>query len=276
MPSRTWIVTGASRGLGRAFAEAALAAGENVVVTARDRDRVCHFEERFPDRALAVAFDVDRRESASGLARAAVERFQTLDVLVNSAGYGLHGAIEEISEDEARRIMETNFFGVLWMTQAALPYMRRQGRGRIVQVSSIAGAVGFPLVGMYAAGKFAVEGMSECVALEAAPFGVKVTILQPGGFRTGFRVAAEKRRRPIAAYEEQWANQLDALSARHAGAEEGDPTLAARALLELVDDPDPPLRVLFGNSAFDAATSHGQRQIEEWQRYEQLARSVDG
>lgn len=273
---RTWIVTGASRGFGRAFAEAALGVQDRVVVTARDRSRVLDLEERFPEHALALALNVDDREAVFRLATQAAERFGSLDILVNNAGYGLHGAIEEVSEDQARRSMETNFFGVLWMTQAVLPYMRRQRRGHIIQMSSIAGTIGFPLVGMYAAGKFAVEGMSECVALETAPFGIKITILQPGGFRTGFRDVAEKRENPIADYAEEWAEHLDSLSDRYTGTEEGSPALAARALLELVDDPDPPLRVLLGNSAFDAATAASRRQLFEWRRYEETSRSVDG
>ena len=273
---RTWLITGASRGLGRAFAEAALLAGDAVVLTAREPQALADLALRHPDRALALALDVTDRAAARRVGEQAVEHFGRLDVLVNNAGYGLHGAIEEVSEAEARSQLETNFFGALWVTQAVLPQMRRQGSGHIVQVSSAAGATGFPLVGMYCASKFALEGMSECLALEVAPFGIRVTILEPSDFRTGFRDACRKRQSPLADYEREFAANLDALSTRHSGAEAGDPLRAATALLDLVQNPAPPLRLLLGNMAFDVVTGAHRRQLDEWGSFEGVARLADG
>jgi len=273
---RTWLVTGASRGLGRAFVEAALGAGDAVVATARDARTLADLVDRFPDRSLALDLDVTDRDAARSVAARATERFGRLDVAVNNAGYGLHGAVEEVTEAEARAQLETNFFGALWVTQAVLPHMRSQGSGHIVQVSSAAGAVGFALVGMYSASKFALEGMSECLAREVAPFGIKVTILEPSDFRTGFRDQAEKRRRPLPAYEEAFGANLDALSSRHSGSEAGDPARAASALLALVDEAEPPLRLLLGNTAFDVVTAAHRRQLDEWAAQEAVARAADG
>ncbi|HUZ19346.1 MAG TPA: SDR family NAD(P)-dependent oxidoreductase [Acidimicrobiales bacterium] len=273
---RTWLVTGASRGLGRAFVEAALGAGDAVAATARDARTLAGLVGRFPDRALALDLDVTDHDAAREVAARVAERFGRLDVVVNNAGYGLHGAVEGVTEAEARAQLEMNFFGALWVTQAVLPYMRRQGSGHVVQVCSAAGAVGFALVGMYSASKFALEGMSECLAREVAPFGVKVTILEPSDFRTGFRDRAAKRRRPLPAYEEAFGANLDALSARHSGSEAGDPARAARALLALVDEAEPPLRLLLGNMAFDVVTSAQRRRLEEWAAQEAVARAADG
>jgi NAD(P)-dependent dehydrogenase (short-subunit alcohol dehydrogenase family) len=157
-----------------------------------------------------------------------------------------------------------------------LPIMRAQGSGHIINVSSTAGGAGFALVGGYSASKFALEGITECLALEAAAFGVHATIVEPSDFRTGFRDACHKRANPIGAYEEAFAEDLDRLSSRHSGSEAGDPRRAAAAVLELVDDPDPPLRFLLGNRAFDRLTEHHRAQLEEWAGQEAMARSVDG
>ena len=272
---RTWLITGASRGLGRALRRPRCSAMPGRAHRAREPQALADLALRHPDRALALALDVTDRAAARRVGEQAIERFGRLDVLVNNAGYGLHGAIEEVSEAEARSQMETNFFGALWVTQAVLPQMRRQGAGHIVQVSSAAGGTGFPMVGMYCASKFALEGMSECLALEVAPFGIKVTILEPSDFRTGFRAACRKRQSPLADYERARAN-LDALSTRHSGAEAGDPLRAAKALLDLVANPEPPLRLLLGNMAFDVVTGAHRRQLEEWSSFEGVARLADG
>ena len=273
---RVWLITGAAGGLGRAFADAALDAGDAVVITSRDAGRLADAASRVPERTLAVELDVTDRAAAQRAVQQAVERFGRLDVLVNSAGYGLHAAVEETTEAEAREQMETNFFGALWVTQAALPVMRGQRAGHILQVSSAAGGTGFPMVGMYCASKFALEGMTECLRLEAAPFGIAVTILVPGDFRTGFRASCHKREAPIAAYGEQFAANLDSMGVHTAGSEAGDPQRAARAVLELVSSPDPPLRLLLGNMAFDVLTSHHRRELGDWTSRESVARAADG
>jgi NAD(P)-dependent dehydrogenase (short-subunit alcohol dehydrogenase family) len=162
------------------------------------------------------------------------------------------------------------------VTQAVLPVMRRQRSGHIVQVSSAAGGTGFPMVGMYCASKFALEGMAEALALEVAPFGIAVTILAPSDFRTGFRAACHRREQPIADYGDQFAANLEEMAAHHSGSEAGDPARAAKALLELVDNPDPPLRLLLGNMAFDVLTAHDRRQLDEWTALEGVSRAADG
>jgi NAD(P)-dependent dehydrogenase (short-subunit alcohol dehydrogenase family) len=162
------------------------------------------------------------------------------------------------------------------VTQAALPVMRRQRRGHIVQVSSAAGGTGFPMVGMYCASKFALEGMSECLALEVAPFGIAVTILVPSDFRTGFRAACHKRQAPLAEYGKQFAANLEAMGSHTSGSEPGDPERAAKALLDLVSSPNPPLRLVLGNMAFDVLTAHHRRELDEWTSREAVSRQADG
>jgi NAD(P)-dependent dehydrogenase (short-subunit alcohol dehydrogenase family) len=273
---RVWFVTGAAGGLGRAFSQAILDAGDAVVMTARDPRALADLSGLAPERAQALELDVTDRAGAQRVVERAVERFGRLDVVVNSAGYGLHAAVEETTEAEARDQMETNFFGALWVTQAVLPVMRRQRSGHIVQVSSAAGGTGFPMVGMYCASKFALEGMSECLALEVAPFGIAVTILVPSDFRTGFRAACHKRRAPIAEYGEHFAANLDAMGAHTSGSEAGDPERAATALLALVSSANPPLRLLLGNMAFDVLTAHHRRELDDWGRREAVSRNADG
>jgi NAD(P)-dependent dehydrogenase (short-subunit alcohol dehydrogenase family) len=273
MSERVWLITGAGRGLGQAFAAAALARGDAVVATARS---VTALDSLAGERLLALELDVTDRAAAHAIAECAVERFGRLDVAVNNAGYAIHAAVEELAEEEIRAQLETNFFGALWVMQAAMAVMRRQRAGHIVNVSSAAGVVGFPLVGAYSASKFALEGISECLALEAAPFGVHVTILEPSDFRTGFREACRRRAAPIADYEEAFAANLDALSARHAGEEAGDPRRAAAALLDLVDDPVPALRLALGNAAHDRLTAHHRLALREWEAAEAVARGADG
>jgi NAD(P)-dependent dehydrogenase (short-subunit alcohol dehydrogenase family) len=270
------MITGAARGLGLEFARAALQRGDCVVATARNTGPLEELAAGDPERALVATLDVTDRDAVSDTVTSALERFGRLDVVINNAGYGIHGAVEELGEDELRAQVETNFFGAVWIMQAVLPVMRAQGSGHIINVSSTAGGAGFALVGGYSASKFALEGITECLALEAAAFGVHVTIVEPSDFRTGFRDACHKRANPIAAYEEAFAADLDRLSTRHSGSEAGDPRRAAAALLELVDDPDPPLRFLLGNRAFDVLSGHHRRQLEEWAAQESRARSVDG
>ena len=273
---RVWLITGAARGLGLEFARAALRAGDAVVATARDTTALEPLAADAGERALVLPLDVTNRQAVFDVVERSLERFGRLDVAVNNAGYAIHAAVEELSEAEVRAQLETNFFGALWVMQAVLPVMRRQRHGHIVNVSSAAGGVGFAMVGAYSASKFALEGISECLALEAAPFGVSVTILQPSDFRTGFRDACRKRAAPLADYEEAFASDLDRLSTRHSGEEAGDPERAAQALLDLVQLPAPPLRYLLGNGAFDRLTEHHRRQLDEWAAFEPVARSVDG
>jgi len=274
--SRTWLITGASRGLGRAFAEAALEAGELVVATARDAASLVDLPALHPGRAWALELDVTDRARAFEVADEAAELLGRLDVVVNCAGYGLHAPVEETTERVAREQMETNFFGALWVTQAVMPHLRRAGRGHLVQVSSAAGGAAFPLVGLYCASKYALEGLTESVALEAAPFGVRVTIVQPSDFRTGFREACQRSIRDESPYAAAFPDVVASLAVTTSEHEAGDPRRAAEALRALVEMPDPPLRLLLGNAAFDIVTAAHCRQLDEWGRFEELTRSADG
>jgi NAD(P)-dependent dehydrogenase (short-subunit alcohol dehydrogenase family) len=273
---RVWLITGASRGLGRAFAQVALEEGDTVVLTARDPSALEDLCASHPGVTLGLELDVTDRDAAQRTVAAALEAFGRIDVLVNSAGYGLHAAIEETTESEAREQMETNFFGALWVTQAVMPVMRRQGSGRILQVSSAAGGTGFPMVGLYCASKFALEGMTEALALEAERFGIAVTIVAPSDFRTGFLASCREREEPIEEYSREFADNLDAMSVRHVGSEPGDPLLAARSVLDLVRNPNPPRKLLLGNRSYDVHLAHHRAQLAEWATQEALARSADG
>ena len=199
--SKTWFITGTSRGFGREWAEAALERGDSVAATARDAGSLDALVAAYGDRVLPIALDVTDREAAFAAVQQAHERFGRLDVVVNNAGYGQFGMVEELSEAEARDQIETNLFGALWVTQAALPYLRAQGSGHILQVSSIGGISAFPTVGIYHASKWALEGISQALAQEVAGFGIKVTLIEPGGFSTDWGGSSAGHATPIAAYD---------------------------------------------------------------------------
>jgi NAD(P)-dependent dehydrogenase (short-subunit alcohol dehydrogenase family) len=209
--------------------------------------------------------------------RCARDNFGRLDIVVNNAGYGVSGAIEELTEEQARRQIEVNLFGALWVTQAALPILREQGSGWIVQVSSIGGLAAFPLTGIYHASKWALEGFSETLRQEVAPFGIKVLMIEPSGFRTDWAGSSMDRAKPIDAYQ-----QLDVVAERRAaqqeennGSQAGNPELAAQALLETLDRDDPPFRLLLGNIAYDVAINRYEARLREFRAGEQVARAAD-
>ncbi|WP_435581435.1 SDR family NAD(P)-dependent oxidoreductase [Amycolatopsis thermoflava] len=264
-PSRVWFITGASRGLGRAFTEAALDRGDRVVAASRT------ITAEATDRLLPVQLDVTRREDVFQVVEQAVDHFGRLDVVVNNAGTLSMGMVEEFTEDEARAAMETNFFGALWVSQAVLPVMRRRRSGRILQISSIAALGGFPMTGLYSASKFALEGMSEALAKEAASFGVKVSIVQPGGYWTDLYTAPAMAS-PVDAYaplrqemEQQWTE----------GSVDSDPALAAEALLKLADSEDPPLRLLLGSMVYDLAHDLMRQRLDGWADWEEVSRAAE-
>ncbi|MFE1591559.1 SDR family oxidoreductase [Nocardia sp. NPDC058705] len=269
--SRVWFITGASRGLGRAFAEAALAAGDRVAVAARTRSALDELAAAHPDRVLPLTLDVTDRDAVHEAVDAAVAHFGRLDIVVNNAGTLSMGMIEEFTEAEARAQFEVNFFGALWVSQAVLPHLRAQRSGHIVQVSSIGGLAGFPLSGMYAASKFALEGMSEALAMEAAEFGVRVSILQPGGYWTDL-YSAMTNTTPIDAYAPLRA-QLEAQWAE--GSIDSEPALAAQTLLTLVDAEEPPLRLLLGNMVYDLAFELARTKMATWSAWEQTSRAAE-
>ncbi|MFC6012272.1 SDR family NAD(P)-dependent oxidoreductase [Nocardia lasii] len=268
---RVWFITGASRGLGRAFAEAALAHGDRVAVAARTRAALDELAAAHPGRVLPLTLDVTDRAAVHTAVEEAVAHFGRLDIVVNNAGTLSMGMIEEFTEQQARDQLEVNFFGALWVSQAVLPHLRAQRHGHIVQVSSIGGLAGFPLSGMYAASKFALEGMSEALAMEAAEFGVRVSILQPGGYWTDL-YSAMRNTTPIEAYAPLRA-QLEAQWAE--GSIDSEPALAARALLTLVDAEEPPLRLLLGNMVYDLAFDLARAKMATWSAWEQTSRAAE-
>jgi NAD(P)-dependent dehydrogenase (short-subunit alcohol dehydrogenase family) len=277
MPNRTWLITGASRGFGRSFAQSALAAGDRVGATARDTSSLEDLVAEHGDAVLPIELDVTDRGAVFAAVRNVHEHFGRLDVVVNNAGYGVSGAIEELSEEQARRQLEVNLFGALWVTQAALPILREQRSGWIVQVSSIGGLAAFPLTGIYHASKWALEGFSETLRQEVEPFGIKVLMVEPSGFRTDWAGSSMDRAEPIDAYQ-----QIDQIAQRRAfqqeennGSQPGNPDLAAKALLDTLDRDDPPFRLLLGNVAYDVAVDRYETRLTEFRAGEQVARAAD-
>jgi NAD(P)-dependent dehydrogenase (short-subunit alcohol dehydrogenase family) len=269
---RTWFITGTSRGFGREWAEAALARGERVAGTARDLASVQPLVDAYPDTFLALQLDVADHDADFAAVRTAAEHFGRLDVIVNNAGYGQFGMIEELSEQEVRAQLETNTFGALWITQAALPYLREQGSGHILQVSSIGGISAFPNIGIYNASKWALEGFSQALAQEVAEFGIHVTIIEPGGFTTDWGGASAKHAAPIAAY--------DAGRERRAQARRGmggyDPKDTSAAILAVVDSDEPPLRLFLGAHPLDMAKADYAGRIAEWEKWDAVSVAAGG
>lgn len=274
-PPRTWLITGASRGLGRAFAETALDAGDAVVATARRPEQLADLVDAYPDRALALALDVTDRSQVTTVVKEAAAFQGSVDVLVNNAGYGLAGGVEEASEQEVRDQFEVNVFGALWCTQAVLPVMREQRRGHLFQISSIGGVAAFLNTGIYHASKWALEGFSESLAQEVAPFGIHVTIVEPGPFRTDWNGDSMTRATPIPAYDEILGSRREAMSGALARTQAGDPRKAGEALLAVLASETPPRRLLLGVLAADVAPATYRQRLSEWAQWDTVARSAD-
>jgi NAD(P)-dependent dehydrogenase (short-subunit alcohol dehydrogenase family) len=245
---QTWFITGCSTGFGRVFAEAALAEGHAVVATARKAEALAGLGAGAPDRFLPLALDVTDPAACHRAAQEARDRFGSVDVLVNNAGYGMVGALEESSSGEIRRLFETNVFGLIEMTKAALPLMRAQKRGWIVNLSSIAGLAATPGFSVYNGSKFAVEGLSEALAGEVAPFGIRVLIVEPGPFRTDFAGRSIVHAAPIPGYEDS-INPSRAYIEDADGRQAGDPARAARAILDHIAQDRTELRMVLGKIA---------------------------
>ena len=269
---KIWFITGTSRGFGREWAEAALERGDKVAATARGTDTLQYLVERFGDSILPLTLDVTSREDCFTAVKAAQEHFGRLDVVVNNAGYGQFGTVEEISEEEARRQMETNFFGALWVTQAALPYLRAQGSGHFLQVSSIGGIGAFTNTGLYHASKWALEGFSESLSQEVAEFGLKVTLIEPGGFSTDWGGPSASHAQPIAAYD--GVRQRRAI--RPPNWKSGDPKATSTAVFAAVDADNPPLRLLLGEFATNFVGPLYAKRLEVWDEWKEVSRAADG
>ena len=274
MESKVWFITGTSKGFGRVWAEAALERGDKVAATARDVSTLHDLVARHGDDVLPLALDVTDRVADIAAVQEAREHFGRLDVVVNNAGYGLFGMVEEVSEEQARAQLETNLFGALWVTQAALPIMREQRSGHIIQVSSIGGVNAFPTVGLYNASKWGLEGFSQALAGEVAPLGIKVTLVEPGPFGTDWAGPSAVVAAQISAYDE--VREANARAVAERRRHTGDPLATGPAILELVDLEEPPLRVFFGERALDLTRAEYESRLETWESWQDLARRAHG
>jgi len=243
-----------------------------VAATARDVKTLAPLVERYGGLVAAMTLDVTDRAAVNAAIVEAHARFGRLDVVINNAGYGLFGTIEEISEAEARAQLETNLFGALWVTQAALPILRAQGSGHIIQVSSIGGVNAFPTVGLYHASKWALEGFSQSLAAEVAAFGIKVTLVEPGGFATEWGGPSAKRAVQMPAYDGARA----AIAAWRSTSVPGDPDATGPAILKVVDAKDPPLRIFFGSSGLPMTRAEYARRIATWEQWNDVALESQG
>jgi len=264
---KTWFITGTSRGFGRLWATAALERGDKVAATARDSGSLVDLVEKYQDAVLPIALDVTDREAGHDAVNAAHEHFGHLDVVVNNAGIGPFGAVEETSEAEAREQFDTNLFGSLWVAQAALPLLRGQGSGHILQVSSVFGVTTFPYAGLYNASKWAVEGLVQTLASEVAAFGIKATLIEPGPYGTDWAGSA-RHATPLPAYDQL----RDAFSS--SGVVFVDPANTSQAILAVVDAENPPLRVFLGTGARERVTADYQSRIEQWNTWADVATSA--
>jgi NAD(P)-dependent dehydrogenase (short-subunit alcohol dehydrogenase family) len=272
--SKIWFITGTSRGFGREWTAAALERGDKVAATARDTDSLTDLVQKYGDALLPIALDVTDRDADFAAVKRAHEHFGRLDVVVNNAGYGHFGLVEELSESDARNQLETNLFGALWVTQAALPYLREQGSGHIIQVSSIGGISAFPLVGIYHASKWALEGLSQSLAQEVADFGIKVTLVEPGGFSTDWSGDSARRSEELAAYDGVRSRIMEQRASRNA--QPGDPVASAAAILQVVDAEEPPLRVFFGAGPLGIATADYESRLKTWNDWQHVALLAQG
>lgn len=266
---RVWFITGVSGGLGRALAKEVALSGDVVIGTLRKQEQIADFDTLVPEKTFGVLLDVNQHMQFERVLNTTTLNFGPIDILVNNAGYGLFGAIEELSMDEARQQMETNFFGALALTQAVLPLMREQKSGHIIQISSMAGFRSLAGMGLYNASKFALEGFSEALALETKHLNIKVTIVEPGPFRTSWAGDSSIRsEKVIEAYSETAGNRISNIQA-YSGNQPGDPSKAARAIIKIANSDNPPLRLPLGAVAIEAIRSKlkfVEKEINEWEK----------
>jgi NAD(P)-dependent dehydrogenase (short-subunit alcohol dehydrogenase family) len=271
--SKVWFITGCSKGFGRIWAEAALERGDKVAATARDASTLAPLTEKYgEDNVLALALDVQDMEADFAAVQKAHEVFGRLDVVVNNAGYGLFGTIEEVSAEQARDQIETNVFGALWVTQAALPILREQGSGHILQVSSIGGVTAFPGIGLYHASKWALEGFSQSLAQEVADLGINVTLIEPQGFSTDWGGPSAVQAEQLPAYD----GVRERNAARRGSTKPGDPDASGPVILKLVDAEKPPLRLFLGATAFDMVRPDYESRLASWEEWDHLAKEAHG
>jgi NAD(P)-dependent dehydrogenase (short-subunit alcohol dehydrogenase family) len=274
MTEKVFFITGTSRGFGREWAIGALERGDQVAATARDVATLDDLKEKYGDALLPIQLDVTDRDADFAAVAQAHDHFGRLDIVVNNAGYGQFGVIEELSEQEARDQIETNLFGALWVTQAALPYLRAQRSGHIIQVSSIGGISAFPNVGIYNASKWALEGFSQALSQEVAPFGIHVTLVEPGGFSTDWGGSSAKRATRLPDYA-QIHEEADQLRSQRT-AKQGDPAASTAAILKVVDAENPPLRVFFGELPLQLAKADYEHRLKTWEEWQPVSIEAQG
>jgi NAD(P)-dependent dehydrogenase (short-subunit alcohol dehydrogenase family) len=273
--SKTWLITGSSRGLGRELTKAVLASGDRVVATARKPEQLDDLVAQYGDQLRAVALDVTDAEAAKRAVQTAIDEFGGLDVVANNAGYANSAPIEETPDDDFRAQLETNLFGVVNVTKAALPHFRTQRAGHFLQFSSIGGRVGgTPGMGAYQTAKFAVEGFSEVLSNEVKPFGVKVTIVEPGAFRTDWG-GSSMAIAPVGEDYESTVGELNRYRVKVDGQQPGDPAKAAEAIVSIVAQSEPPLRLLLGKDALTHADRASRERAEEAARWADVTTSTD-
>ncbi|QKZ13784.1 SDR family NAD(P)-dependent oxidoreductase [Spirosoma sp. KUDC1026] len=264
--SKTIFITGASRGFGQLWTKAFLQQGYKVAATARNLTSLDELKAQYGDQLLPIQLDVTDRGAAIWAVQQAYKEFDRLDVLINNAGYGLFGSVEETSEQQARDLMETNFFGLLWLTQAVLPIMRKQSSGHIIQVSSVLGLITWPNVGLYNASKFAVEGLSETLASEVKGFGINVSLVEPGPYATDYAGSSAVITQPLSAYAPLKAS----LQANYATLSMGQPEATAAAVLQLIESEQPPLRLLLGKLAYPLVKQAYNSRFAEWDTWAEV------
>jgi NAD(P)-dependent dehydrogenase (short-subunit alcohol dehydrogenase family) len=268
---KIWFITGASRGFGRVWTEAALKRGDRVAATARNPETLAELVSAYGDTVLALPLEVTDRDAVFAAVGQAHRHFGRLDVVLSNAGYGYMGAIEELEPAQAKANFDTNVFGTLSVIQAALPILRAQASGHILTVSSIGGVIGFPTGGSYTATKFAIEAISEALAAEVAPFGIKVTIIEPGSFSTEFRSSVQSA--PVV---DAYNPIRQAIRASFKPEDSGDPAATAEAIFKAVDANEPPLRLVLGSTTIARFKALYQARLSNWEKWEAVSNAAQG
>ena len=274
-PQQVWFITGTSTGLGRALAEAVVARGEKVVATVRTPGVNQNLVEQAPDRVRSVLLDVTQPAQIDAAVQRAQAEFGRIDVLVNNAGYGLLGGVEEVTDEQLRRQIETNLLGSIRVTRAVVPLMRAQRSGHILQIASVGGQIAFPGLSLYHATKWGIEGFCEALAAEVAPFGIRVTIVEPGGIRTDFSERSLDVATPLAAYAQTPVDQMRQRLRSGSLPALGDPAKMAGVILNVARQPSPPLRLTLGSDAYQYERTALQARLATVEAEEMLARSTD-
>ncbi len=272
MAQKVWFITGASRGFGKVWAEAALERGDKVAATARNTETLKELKDKYGDAVLTLQLDVTKRQECFDVIQKTKDEFGQLNIVINNAGYGQFGMIEELSEEEARQQFETNVFGALWITQAALPIMRAQGSGHILQVSSIGGVIAFENIGIYNASKWALEAIADSLSKEVAGFGIRVTLIEPGPYKTDWAGDSAKHAAPIQAYDPV----REARAKFRGSMKMGDPQATAEAILKVVDADQPPLRIFLGEQPFGWAEEQYKKRLENWRQWQPVSAEAQG